>query len=67
MKGSGKEEGAASVLAALVNKTAARIAMNLKTATAPREDGGARKKNRTAEKKVEREKKNREKGKRRPK
>lgn len=43
MKGSGKEEGAASVLAALVNKTAVRIVMNLKTPTAPREDGGARK------------------------
>lgn len=47
MKGSGKEEAAGSVLAALVNKTAARTVMNSKTATAPREDGGARKQNRT--------------------
>lgn len=44
MKGSGKEEGAASVLAALVNKIAARIVMNLKTATGPREDGGGARK-----------------------
>lgn len=65
MKGSRKEEGAASVLAALVNKTAARTVMNSKTGTAPREDRSARKQNRTAEKKVEREM--REKGKRRPK